>query len=119
MGTYEGICRYCGSARTVMAESKEEADRLITENCACETGELKRKQERLLQNIEEICTENGNMRAMSEEEIQAVQQIAGWIFMQTIAGITINMDHSSIRIWESGEKIKAKRTAKVEETREA
>ena len=35
-----------------------------------------------------------------------------------INSVQIGFDHSSIRIWKTGDKIKLKRTAKVETTRE-
>ena len=38
--------------------------------------------------------------------------------MINIMSVQIGFDHSSIRIWKTGDKIKVKRTAKVETTRE-
>ena len=35
MNTYEGVCRYCGSIVSIMADSQEEADQLVTEKCTC------------------------------------------------------------------------------------
>ena len=32
MNTYDGRCLYCGIVQPIMAESQEEADRLITKN---------------------------------------------------------------------------------------
>ena len=118
MNTYEGVCRYCGSVINVMANSQEEADRLATESCKCEASELERKRDCLMQNIEDIC-ENFGIRAMDREEIDAVLLIGDQMFKADINSIQIGFSHSSIRIWKAADKIKAKRTAKVEATREA
>ena len=119
MNTFEGVCRYCGSMVSILADSQEEADELVTRQCTCEASELEKKKARLMENIKEVCTSSGNMRIMDQGEISAAQIMARWIFEETITGITISFSHSNIRVWESGEKIKVKRTAKVEETREA
>ena len=92
MNIYEGVCRYCGSMISIMANSQEEADRLATESCKCEASELDQKA-RLL--------------------------IGDKMFRTDINSVQIGFDHSSIRIWKTGDKIKVKRTAKVEQTREA
>lgn len=106
MNTYEGVCRYCGSIINIMANSQEEADRLATESCKCEASELDRKRDCLMKNME-------------REEIDAVLLIGDQMFKADINSVQIGFDHSSIRIWKTGDKIKVKRTAKVETTREA
>lgn len=118
MNTYEGVCRYCGSTINIMANSQEEADRLATESCKCEASELDRKRDCLMQNIEDIC-ENFGIRAMDREEIDAVLLIGDQIFKPDINSIRIDFSHSSIRIWKAADKIKVRRTAKAETTREA
>ena len=118
MNTYEGVCRYCGSTINIMANSQEEADRLATESCKCEASELDRKRDCLMQNIEDIC-ENFGIRAMDREEIDAVLLIGDQMFKADINSIRVDFGHSSIRIWKVGDKIKTKRTAKAETTREA
>ena len=118
MNTYEGICRYCGSMINIMANSQEEADRLATESCKCEASELDRKRDCLMGNIEDICENSQSMRAMEREEIDAVLLIGDQMFKADINSVQIGFDHSSIRIWKAGDKIKTKRTAKVETTRE-
>lgn len=119
MNTYEGVCRYCGSMINIMANSQEEADRLETESCKCEASELDRKRDCLMGNIEDICENSQSMRAMEREEIDAVLLIGDQMFKADINSVQIGFDHSSIRIWKTGDKIKTKRTAKVEQTREA
>ena len=51
MNTYEGVCRYCGSMISIMADSQEEADQLVTEKCTCEASELDRKRDCLMKNL--------------------------------------------------------------------
>ena len=119
MNTFEGVCRYCGSVINIMANSQEEADRLATESCKCEASELDRKHDCLMKNIEDICENSQSMRAMEREEIDAVLRIGEQTFKADINSLQIGFDHSSIRIWNSGDKINTKRTAKVETTREA
>lgn len=119
MGTYEGICRYCGSIVSVIAKSQEEADVIASKECGCEGGVLEAKREKLLENITEVCLNGRAMRTMNEREIKVTQMIANQIFEETITSITIGFEHSNIRIWGAGEKIKVKRTVKNEETREA
>ena len=118
MNTYEGVCRYCGSTINIMADSQEEADQLVTEKCSCEASELDRKRDSLMKNIEDICENSQSMRAMEREEIDAVLLIGAQMFKADINSVQIGFDHSSIRIWKAGDKIKTKRTAKVETTRE-
>ena len=119
MNIYEGVCRYCGSMISIMANSQEEADRLATESCKCEASELDRKRDCLIKNIEDICENSQSMRAMEREEIDAVMLIGDKMFRTDINSVQIVFDNSSIRIWKTGDKIKVKRTAKVEQTREA
>ena len=119
MNTYEGVCRYCGSIVSIMADSQEEADQLVTEKCTCEASELDRKRDCLMKNIEDIRENSQSMRAMEREEIDAVMLIGDQMFRADINSAQIGFDHSSIRIWKTGDKIKVKRTAKVETTREA
>ena len=118
MNIYEGVCRYCGSMISIMADSQEEADQLVTEKCTCEASELDRKRDCLMKNIEDICENSQSMRAMEREEIDAVLLIGDQMFKADINSVQIGFDHSSIRIWKAGDKIKTKRTAKVETTRE-
>lgn len=40
--TYEGVCRYCGQLQTVIANSQEEADHIITETCNCQGAEYEK-----------------------------------------------------------------------------
>ena len=117
MNTYEGVCRYCGSIVSIMANSQEEADQLVTEKCTCEASELDRKRDCLMKNIEDICENSQSMRAMEREEIDAVLLIGAQMFKADINSVQIGFDHSGIRIWKAGDKIKVKRTAKVEQTR--
>lgn len=119
MGTYEGTCRYCGSLVSVIANSQEEADMVASKECGCENGILEMKREKLFENITEVCLNGRAMRTMNGHEIKVTQTIASQIFEETITNITIGFEHSNIRIWEAGEKIKVKRTVKNEETREA
>lgn len=118
MNIYEGVCRYCGSVINIMANSQDEADRLATESCKCEASKLDRKRDCLMQDIEDIC-ENFGVRAMDREEIDAVLLIGDQLFKADINSIRVDFGHSSIRIWKVGDKIKTKRTAKAEATREA
>lgn len=103
----------------IMANSQEEADRLATESCKCEASELDRKRDCLMKNIEDICENSQSMRAMDREEIDTVLLIGDQMFKADINSVQIGFDHSGIRIWKAGDKIKTKRTAKVEQTREA
>ena len=119
MNTYEGACQYCGSMINIMANSQEEADRLATESCKCEASELDRKRDCLMKNIEDICKNSQSMRAMERKEIDAVLLIGDQALRAGINSVQIGFDHSSIRIWKAGDKIKVKRTAKVEQSREA
>lgn len=42
MKTFEGICKGCGVIMSVMAETQQEADRMVTEMCGCGAGKSRR-----------------------------------------------------------------------------
>lgn len=53
-GTYEGICKYCGSMQPVMARDQAEADMLISRMCTCKGAEEQDKRDRICANASEI-----------------------------------------------------------------
>lgn len=53
-GTFEGICKYCGTTKIIMAKSQEEADYLISESCTCNGAEEEAKIDRVCLNAKTI-----------------------------------------------------------------
>lgn len=119
MNTYEGICKYCGSLMSVIAVSQEAANMVASKNCTCDGARMEEKRERLVANIETICEGGRGMRKMEIQEVEALKHMAMYVLQEDVDSISVSYEHSTIKVWAAGEKIKLKRTAKSEETMEA
>ena len=119
MNTYEGICKYCGSLMSVIEVSQEAATMVASKNCTCDGARMEEKRERLIANIETICEGGRGMRKMEIQEVEALKHMAMYVLQEDVDSISVSYEHSTIKVWAAGEKIKLKRTAKSEETMEA
>lgn len=54
MNTYEGICRYCGDMKLIIAESQEAADNIISAGCSCGGADEDQKIKKICENAKEI-----------------------------------------------------------------
>ncbi len=81
MNTFEGICEYCGRSEILMAEGKEEADRTVTENCACGGYRQQQRAELLMEYIDDITKENTekNFRAMEDAQVIGIKDAAAGV----------------------------------------
>ena len=56
---------------------------------------------------------------MEIQEVDALKHMAMYVLQEDVDSISVSYEHSTIKVWTAGEKIKLKRTAKSEETMEA
>lgn len=78
MNTFEGVCTFCGETEILMAESKEDADRIVTEKCSCGGYNKRKRAELLLEYIDDITKENPekNFRAMEDAQVTGIKDAA-------------------------------------------
>ncbi len=96
-GTYEGVCRYCGEVRLIFAETQEQADVLITQQCNCEGSRHAKKIERI------------NINAMSivlDSDVDIIE------FLKTAGRMILKDQATTIQLQKENIKYKASINAK-------
>lgn len=111
MGTYEGICKYCGNVQPIMASSQEEADMLISKACSCNGAEAEDKFDRICKNAKEIT--EGLEPAITD----AMITLGRFIQYGIIDKVTIKVQDATLTISTNAHdqiKFKRKETAEKE-----
>ena len=121
MDTYEGRCRYCGSAMSVIAEGQDEADQMATEECTCKGAEKESVRDCMQRNLMELigsgCEEAG-FEPISDAAQKIIADIADAVCDGIIQRATIRVEGTDVKIVD-GEKIKLSRKYTHEEKKEA
>ena len=97
MKVHKGECRFCGQTQEVMATHQEEADEIATFNCNCSGSEEYRRKQDLAELINETCElvspETGFVK-MSDEQLEALHQIATMLAGGIISKVTLDIADS-------------------------
>ena len=121
MDTYQGMCKYCGEIKPIMAESQDAADERVSNECSCGGAKLEGIKARLMANINFISRENEDkaLSQLTEEQVKMLKRAAIEIISDKLDKAIFNFGSSKVTIWSTGEKFKVKRTATREEITEA
>ncbi|WP_251612977.1 hypothetical protein [Senimuribacter intestinalis] len=121
MDTYQGMCKYCGEIKPIMAESQDAADERVSNECSCGGAKLEGIKARLMANINFISRENKDkaLSQLTEEQVKMLKRAAIEIISDKLDKAIFNFGSSKVTIWSTGEKFKVKRTATREEIAEA
>lgn len=114
MQIFDGICRYCGQLTSVMAESQEDADDIVTMQCTCEDATLEQRKEKLFDNLDEIIgdgAETYGMEPLPQDVRPALMNIGVLVMKEQIQAASINVGGTAVKI-----KITAKGQVKVSRT---
>lgn len=117
MDTYQGKCRYCGQEQPVMAESQETADEYVSNRCDCGQASEAQKKAKLIERINYIAKGGYNpaFEQLTEPQVKMLRQGGCDIMSGICQSITFDFYNSKIKIWDTGEKYKVKRTGSPSE----
>lgn len=90
--TYEGVCHYCGQVQTVIANSQEEADHIITEMCNCQGAEYEKKLKAINKNAETIAANE------PEEVIDVLKHLGILAFRGSCDRATIKIGNITYKV---------------------
>lgn len=121
MDTYEGKCKYCGTEKLIMAESQAAADEEISNTCSCGAASTEQKKAKLMERINFIArgSQEKAMAPLSEERTKMLRRAGVDVIEGNCDKATFVLLDSKVQIWDTGEKIKIKRTASKEQEAEA
>lgn len=111
-----GACLFCGQTRIVEAEDQREADRIATENCACDN--LMKRAKQFSENVDMVCgatsTQYG-MEQLTEEVIDEIKQ-AGALCLHGLidsAGFRVPDSTIGVKRTKDGVSISRKKVSSV------
>lgn len=111
MKKFTGICKYCGTEYTVIAESQNDANDMASEQCACGGNKVAEKKKMMKENIDQLlgteCEALG-FRPVDREIIAVIEQLGCMAIDGRIQNVAIKVDGTVINI-KAGEKTKIKR----------
>ena len=121
MDTYRGRCQFCGEEQPIMAENQEMADNIVSGSCKCSGATIAKRQAILMQRINYIAaaSHNDTFSPLSESEVRMLRQGGIDVLQGNCESVTFELMDSKVKIWNTGDKIKIKRTASREEAAEA
>lgn len=112
-----GVCMGCGQTKAVKAETQEEADAFVTEECSCPSGELLRRTKELDQRLNELIGEEapgyGWEPAGSEDTFKAIREVGHIIASGEMESVSIRIDKTLLKIGAKGGKIVVERSKTV------
>lgn len=101
MNIFEGVCRYCGDVKPVMANSQEEADDAISTKCTCPEALLEDRKEQLLQNLQltigPACEESG-FDAFEADIVEAITSLARLVLQDRLQQVSIAHGKTTLKI---------------------
>ena len=101
MDIYEGICRYCGTVESVMADSQEEANYIVSKKCTCPGALLEDRQQQLLQNLQltigPACEETG-FDAFDSDIVEAIATLAKFVPQDRLQQISVACEKTTLKI---------------------
>ena len=100
MNTFEGVCTFCGETEILMAESQEDADRIVTEKCSCGGYSMRERADLLLEYIDDITKENPekNFKAMEDAQVMGIKDAAIYVFYGHFDEVKISVAGSAVTI---------------------
>lgn len=103
---FEGVCKGCGTIMSVMADSQEAADMMVTERCGCGAGEKQKKYDKMISDLNECigspCTKLG-FDVVEEETAAMIVDAADKVWEGKLEQITYVVDATTIKIARKGE----------------
>ena len=117
MDTYQGTCKYCGAVQPIMAESQEAADEQISAKCDCGSASTAQKKAKLMERINYIAAGKYNpaFAELTEDQTKILRQGGNDVMAGICTGVTFEFYDSKVKILDTGEKYKVKRTGSREE----
>lgn len=119
--SFMGRCEYCGKEMGIMAESQEEANRIIAKECSCggarQAEDIERKKQELHAQLAQLTgtdCEELNFIPLPEELRDILNQIGEAVVDGRIQQINMKAYGTQIVI-RGGEKIKMTRSYKYEQ----
>lgn len=105
----------------IMAENQEMADNIVSGSCKCSGATIAKRQAILMQRINYIAaaSHNDTFSPLSESEVRMLRQGGIDVLQGNCESVTFELMDSKVKIWNTGDKIKIKRTASREEAAEA
>lgn len=113
MDTYSGVCKYCGSVQPIMAMDQADANKKISEECACGGATREKRLERLKQNVREVAGEEAvefGYRQLSESQEELVEALALAVFDGKAEKITFKTENVNISIKDNDGRVKIRRS---------
>lgn len=105
-----GACLFCGQTRMVEAETKEEANRIASENCTCD-NKLKSCRQ-CSENIEKICGETAKefgMDIVAEDLIDEIKAVGSLCVYGYVEAASFRLADSTIVIKKSKDIVSVSR----------
>lgn len=101
METYQGKCRGCGAVQSIMAESQEEADQYVTEDCDCIASERLRASDEMLANIYKVvgndCVQY-DFNPVDKGAFELIKEVAFLMADGKIGTATFAIDGTTIKL---------------------
>lgn len=116
--TMTGTCQFCGQTKILRTEDQEQADRMATESCDCPGGKIAKREklvsERLDELIGELAPEN-NWDPVDPEAYEKILDLAYMIVEGKMESVVIRIDHTNLKVRNSGGKIIVERSKSVKQ----
>lgn len=117
--TMNGICRFCGQVKAVVAETREEADSLATESCNCEAAIQHQRRKEAVEKIEllkQLPEDQTGFRPVSEELCMMLKDLGGRMTDGKIDNVSVTAEgrRISMRLKADSIKISQSKTVKSE-----
>ena len=101
MSNMEGLCKYCGEYRPVLAADQKDADLKAEDNCGCGGLAKEKKHKTMLDNIEKLfgepCTERGYL-PVEPETLETIKAAAEGVFNQSVLSVSIGLGGTSCKV---------------------
>jgi len=111
--TYVGRCQHCGKEATVLTDTPEAADILVTNSCTCDGAKIEEIKRAVRYRLNDICgalAPEYGFEAVDADIYNILQQASDWIVTDRIHSMTVTIDGTKITINNTGSKVKIKRT---------
>lgn len=113
MGTFEGVCKYCGSIQPIMAMDQTDADEKISMECPCDGAEKERRLELIKRNVRMTVGAESvefGYRQLGEAQERLVEAMAMAVFDGQAEKITLRIENVNISVKDVDGRVKIQRS---------